>query len=290
MSTPCILPPQPEWVVSPRCIQSEGMVIQHHIQNPAEVSLTYRAHHVLLLNLGHHNHRQITRFGQQEYDGPNPAGAFWLAPAGDTPAFWAWDSVDEAMMFVIDPLHLQQVAREVGIAAPERLELKNLTFGQDPQFVALAQQYYAELYSENALGEALYRNSLGNLLLLHLLRHYHHQCPTLSLSKAGLGDRRLKKVLAYIDAHLGEALSLKELAEVAGLGQCYFSSMFKKSLGIPPYRYILLRRIERAKQVLQQDDLSLSEIALHCGFADQSHFTRLFHKWVGMTPRAFREH
>ncbi|MDJ0707246.1 MAG: AraC family transcriptional regulator [Leptolyngbyaceae cyanobacterium MO_188.B28] len=284
---PSELIPQ-EWVVSRQSIQSGGLTVSHLFEEPSDLAAPALTHHVLSLNLGHHNSRQVTRIGRQEYDGPLPPGTFFLAAADDTPCHWVWESVDETIAFAVDPLHLQTVAAENGYVAPERLELKHVLFGMDPQMEMLAKQYHAEMQQEG-LGGRLYCESLGNLFLLHLLRNYCHQPPKFRRYATGLGDKRLKRVLAYIDAHLPENIGLQELAVVADLSQCHFSEMFKQSLGVPPYRYVLLQRIERAKRYLQQGNLPINEIALLCGFADQSHLTKHFKKSVGMTPRAFRQ-
>ncbi|MFM2303632.1 MAG: hypothetical protein RLZZ135_1042 [Cyanobacteriota bacterium] len=75
-------------------------------------------------------------------------------------------------------------------------------------------------------------------------------------------------------------IGLQDMAIVAGLGQYHFSTMFRQSMGISPYRYVIDRRIDRA----------ISDISLSCGFADQSHLTKHFRRLVGMTPKTFREH
>ena len=97
-------------------------------------------------------------------------------------------------------------------------------------------------------------------------------------------------MLPYIDAHLTENIGLQDLAIVAGLGQYHFATMFKQSMNISPYRYVINQRIERSKSQLRQTDRAISDIALDCGFADQSHLNKHFRRLVGMTPKAFREH
>lgn len=279
----------PEWVISRQTLKSGGLTISHQIETPSELAVPALSEHVLNINLGHTNIRQVTHLGQQEYDGPFPSGSFWLATADDTPSHWAWESVDETIMFVVDPLYFQAFAAENGCITPEQLEVKHILFGRDPQIEMLAKQYHSEM-KQGGLGGRLYSEALGNLFLLHLLRNYCHQLPKFRQYAKGLGDKRLKRVLAYIDEHLEENIGLQELATVARLSQCHFSEMFKQSLGFPPYRYVLLQRIERAKRYLRQSDQPINEVALLCGFADQSHLNKHFRKSVGMTPRAFREY
>jgi AraC family transcriptional regulator len=98
----------------------------------------------------------------------------------------------------------------------------------------------------------------------------------------------LKAVLGYIDEHLHAALSLRDLAAVAHLSPYYFARRFKESTGLSPHRYIIARRIERAKQLLRDEELTLAQVAARTGFWDQGHFSRHFKRLVGVTPRRFR--
>ncbi len=79
-----------------------------------------------------------------------------------------------------------------------------------------------------------------------------------------------------------------ELARCCGLSRSYFIKAFKVSMGLPPHRWLMRRRIQRAQELLERGDDSLSAIAASCGFADQSHFTRIFHAAVGTSPAAWR--
>ncbi|MEO0457919.1 MAG: AraC family transcriptional regulator [Cyanobacteria bacterium P01_A01_bin.114] len=277
----------PSWVVSESSVKADSLKIEHHIEQPSELSADGLTHHLLLVNLQAGSHRQVTRIGKEEYDGPNDDGSFFLSAADDQPSFWAWDGVDEAMMFAIDPRYLQQVADDCGCVRADSLMLRNVVYGMDPRLEWFAHQFHAEMH-QKWLGGKLYSESLGVLFALHLLRKYSHQ-PLATRQQTGLDSKKLEQVRAYIDAHLSEDISLAELAKVAGLSKFYFSEMFKQSLGLPPYRYVLLQRIERAKQCLREGNLPISDIALHCGFADQSHLAKHFRKSVGTTPRAFRD-
>ena len=106
---------------------------------------------------------------------------------------------------------------------------------------------------------------------------------------SGLSARRLEAILGYIGEHLHAALTLRDLAAVVHLSPYHFARRFKESTGLPPHRYIIARRIERAKQLLRGgDELSLAQVAARVGFWDQGHFTRHFKRLVGVTPKRFR--
>jgi AraC family transcriptional regulator len=106
--------------------------------------------------------------------------------------------------------------------------------------------------------------------------------------RGGLPPRVLRRVKEHIDAHIDKRISVEALARVANLSVCYFVRAFKQSAGVTPHDYVIRKRVERARALLCETDLSLSEIALAAGFADQSHCARRFREHVGMSPRAYR--
>jgi AraC-like DNA-binding protein len=107
-------------------------------------------------------------------------------------------------------------------------------------------------------------------------------------SVGGLTPRALQRVREYIEEHLVENIELETLAGLAGLSKWHFARAFKQSVGTPPHCYLIQRRLERAKALLAETDLSLAHIALKSGFSDQSHFSRRFRMFIGVTPRLFR--
>ena len=106
--------------------------------------------------------------------------------------------------------------------------------------------------------------------------------------QSGLAPRILRRVKEYIEAHLDSALNIAELAASAGISASHFSRSFFRSVGFTPHRYIMRRRLMRAHDLLVQTDLTVAEVALATGFADQSHFCRCFREFTGLPPRSFR--
>jgi AraC-like DNA-binding protein len=107
-------------------------------------------------------------------------------------------------------------------------------------------------------------------------------------SVGGLTPRALQRIREYIEAHLTDNIELGTLAVMAGLSKWHFARAFKQSIGSPPHFYLIQRRLERAQELLAESDLSLAQIALKSGFSDQSHFSRRFRMFFGVTPRSFR--
>ena len=105
---------------------------------------------------------------------------------------------------------------------------------------------------------------------------------------APLPDWRLSRVVAYVEANLAEPISLADLAVVAGMSRMYFASQFRAATGLKPHDYVLRKRIERAQHLLSGTSEALVEVALAVGFQTQAHFTTVFKKLVGATPRRWR--
>ena len=104
----------------------------------------------------------------------------------------------------------------------------------------------------------------------------------------GLSPATMRRIRAYVDAHLGGSIDLATLAGVAGVSIHHFARGFKQSAGVTPHHYLIQKRVERAQDLLAQTDRSLSEIAYAVGFSDQSHLARHFRHMLGVTPGQFR--
>lgn len=112
--------------------------------------------------------------------------------------------------------------------------------------------------------------------------------PVQQQSQGGLAPWQIRKVTLHIETNLGQPIRSQDLAASLSLNPCHFSRAFRNSFGASPLEYIIRRRIERAQGLMLSTDAPLSQIALECGLADQAHFSRLFRKTVGQTPRAWR--
>lgn len=106
--------------------------------------------------------------------------------------------------------------------------------------------------------------------------------------RGGLPPRIVRRLREHIDDNIDQRISVEALAKQANLSVCYFVRAFKQSVGVTPHDYLIRRRVERTMELLSGTDMSLSEIALAAGFADQSHCARRFRQHVGMSPRGYR--
>jgi AraC-like DNA-binding protein len=103
-----------------------------------------------------------------------------------------------------------------------------------------------------------------------------------------LATWQLKRVSTYIEANIASNIRVPDLAQLAGFSTAYFSKAFRRSSGEPPARYLARRRILRAQELLRSPLIPLCEVALACGMSDQSHFSRVFLRMVGMSPGVWR--
>jgi AraC family transcriptional regulator len=129
--------------------------------------------------------------------------------------------------------------------------------------------------------------SLSNATAVYLAQRYGTSPPQVDRYKSGLTQDRLTRVVDYIENYLGNDLSLMELSTVACLSSYHFGKMFKRSTGLSVHQYVITRRLERAKLLLSARTAPLVEIAFATGFQDQSQFSAVFKRRVGVTPGAY---
>ena len=157
----------------------------------------------------------------------------------------------------------------------------------DPHIMAVLLAMTTDLKEGSPAGR-LYGESLCNALAVYLLNRYAVRRYAPVAYRGGLPGYRLRRVLDYIGHNIAEDLSLGQLAAVVDMSPHYFAELFKKSTGQTPHEYILLRRIERAKNKIANASCSIIEVGIDAGFPNPSHFARVFRKVVGTSPSGFR--
>jgi AraC family transcriptional regulator len=136
----------------------------------------------------------------------------------------------------------------------------------------------------------LYAASLADALVAHFLGRFVTARPATRAVTGGLSAYKLRRTVAYIQTHLAQELSLSTLAAVAQTSPTHFARLFKHVTRLAPHQYVIRCRMEHAKRLLAETDMSLVEIGLQVGCTDQSHFTALFRTHVSLTPKAYRNH
>lgn len=131
-------------------------------------------------------------------------------------------------------------------------------------------------------------DALNTALAVRIIRLFVDRSAINLAPSNGLSRERLKRVCDYIEEHLDNRLTLTEIAGVACLSPYHFSRSFKQAVGVGPQRYVMQRRIERAKTLMRRTNQPLALIAQEVGFTDQSHLTSLFRREMGITPGRYR--
>jgi AraC family transcriptional regulator len=207
-----------------------------------------------------------------------------LIPAGH--AFHGWQkprALTRATYFYIDP-HSTLLGSEGGLAD---IDFKPKLFFFDSDLwettAKLKTQAEQQISGQRSYGEAL------SVVLAHeLVRLNNGTAGGNHAIRGGLAAWQKNQVRDYIEAHLNDDISLGTLAELAHLSPFHFARAFKQSFELPPHRYLTLRRMERAKELLSQPELSVTRIGLNVGFADTSSFSSAFRRQTGVTPTDFR--
>lgn len=191
----------------------------------------------------------------------------------------------EFLLLAIDATYFDHTTGE--LTDGKSIELKSQVFGQDALIYQMALALKQELESSGR-DSRLYAESMVRALTVHLIRRYGAVVPPIKPYNGGLSRLVLREIVDYIQKHLSQDLSLVELAAVAHMSSHHFSNLFKQSTGRAPHQYITKCRIEAAKQLLMQRDLTIVEVCHYVGFQSQSHFTKVFRQHTNVTPKAYR--
>jgi AraC family transcriptional regulator len=215
------------------------------------------------------------------------SGNFLLSPPG-VQCTYTLDGRPDLLMICLPASALEALAVNAGAA--ESLPAVLHTGPQhDPFIEQLCLRLWAEACAGNPYG-GLFADGAVLALKAALLRLSGQ---ALEISKqrhsAGLAPWQLRRVMEAMDRAESETPPLANLAALVGLSPAYFCTAFRRSTGVPPHTWQRARRVERAQGLLARSDLPLAEVALACGFANQSHFTRVFREVTGSTPARFRD-
>ena len=199
---------------------------------------------------------------------------------------WRWDGPIQVKHIYVGHEIIEQTANQVFEKDIDRVRIDDRVRAEDSIIPLYLKMLESELQGEG-LGERLYIDSIRTQLAIHLLRQYANV--EFRPPKLGSLSPRLRRMMTdFIDQNLSENITLEDLAALAGLSSYHFSRKFKADLGIAPHAYVLSRRINRAKCLLNSSRLPLKLVAAECGFTDQSHLSRVFRKFLGVTPNNFR--
>ncbi len=264
----------------------DGIYVQQHQQPAWETPEYAHTRHMLLVhnpNLMIQAERRFDGRRQQEQFGGGKNIVIVPAMVGHQAN---WNQESPFTLLFLEPSRLLQVAYES--ITVERVELIPQHAMHDPLVEQIGRSLATELET-NQFSSRLFADSLANALSIHLLRHYSNWQRPLREDVGGLSQRELKHAIEYINDNLSEDLTVSAIANELEMSQYYFSRLFKQSVGVSPYQYVVQQRIERAKYLLRTTTLSVAAIASQVGFSNQNQFTIQFRRLTGTSPSGYRK-
>ena len=190
-----------------------------------------------------------------------------------------------SLMFHLPRKALNAVAEQAGVRPAQDLRHDPGVSVVDPVVRHLLSSLLPAI-AKPAGTHCLFLDSVSLALIVHLAQRYGGMNPP--AQRGGLTRSQERRAKDLLTADLREHISLAHLAAECGLSVRHFGRAFLASTGIPPHRWLLRHRVSRAKELLMNRRLSIAEVAITCGFADQSHFTRVFTAHAGISPAAWQ--
>lgn len=216
------------------------------------------------------------------------AGETHLYDVRNNPQF-VIDKPIHGMFFYIPRAAFDSIADQSGVPRIESLSYRPGIGHADEVVKNLGASIFPAL-AEPEQANRLFVDHVTLAVAAHVAQTYGGLLRVAPPTGGGLADWQRKRALEMLDASLGGETPLKDIAAECGLSVSHFSRAFRRSMGIPPHKWLLLRRVDVAKTMMMDRRLSLSQIALSAGFANQSHFTRVFSRMVGISPGTWRRH
>jgi AraC family transcriptional regulator len=217
------------------------------------------------------------------------AGDAVVLPHGE-PGRWDFKASEhtEFLLLAFPAQFLQAVAEREFEGSPYAVELRlSLAAQRDPLLYGIAWELRRQLQVPD-FPDMLYVESLLNTAAMHLLRHYATSKPRVHEAPRCLLPRALHSMCDYIEANLNQPLTLEELGGVAQYSPCHLERLFRIATGQTLHRYVILRRLAKAKLLLTTTDLPLHQVAALAGFSDQSQLSKQYRREYGFAPSAER--
>lgn len=264
----------------------DGVVVEHHRLVDFELPESTVPTHLVCLRLGPPRMLHWRAGGGGWGSRVMLPGDSTFVPAG-APRALRSEGDSEILLLSLEPDLVSRAVR--GLAREGEIEFPAWSVGRDPQVGHLGLALMAETDGPGRFADRFYAETLAHALAVHLVRRYSVAGATETAAPGGLGSRGLRLVTDYVGDNLGGDLSLRGIAREVGRSPYGVARAFKRSTDLTLHRYVTERRLERAKTLLAGTDLSVGEVCRRVGLTSQSHFTRLFSKYVGTTPTAYRK-
>jgi AraC family transcriptional regulator len=259
---------------------NDVVVEQHHFHSFELVDVMYQWH-AIAINIGHPFICEFEKDGRfQRSHRARGAVSFFPSHRPFSNRLKAESGVSANVLFLaLTPDFVSRVAEELELDV-DRIDLAVQRGITDPTFRHIAMALRSGVQSGAAL-DRMYGEALSTALAVHLLREYAGA----KRQNGGLLREKLVRAVEYIQDQLDTDLTVSGIARAVGLSPYHFTRLFKESTGRTPYQYVVDARVKKAKELLTTGKFTISEVAYHVGFADQSHLTRHFKRVFGLPPK-----
>jgi AraC family transcriptional regulator len=216
-------------------------------------------------------------------------GDVTITPLG-SPVHWRQAGQSLVIAVHLDAGFVAEVAARECDLDLAHIVIQDAFGARDPKLEQLALRLLAALELEGAAG-TLCADAASWDLATHFIRNYSGVASVRVREPGlpGLSPHKLRRVEQFINENLRNRLTLAAMADVVALSPGHFAHAFRHATGVSPHRYVLSRRVERAKELLRNSDLTITEIANASGCSSHSHFSVLFHRVAGVSPREYRQ-
>jgi AraC family transcriptional regulator len=260
-----------------------GLIVEKHtvgaIEIPEHVHSTYCLH----LQTSSPVEMEWWSEGEHRKERTEPGSLILLSPG--TSDRLRWTASSRRIVVSMEEAFMLRASQELERSG--RPNFKNRWAFKDPQLRLLLTETAREMESGWSTG-TLYNDLLGMSLAVALIRKYSGEAVAAGLVKGGMPKGRLKRVLDYITANNDRDLRLDDLAQVAEMSRFHFARLFRSSMGVTPYQYLMEQRLQQAKTLLRLGSRTVAEVAAETGFVNASHFSRIFRKHLGVTPTKWK--
>jgi AraC family transcriptional regulator len=262
----------------------EGIRLEHYRLPAGQLPEHRHSEHVVMIAMTDGCRGEIQTASGFRVMGTQNSGNVCVLPSGLAHKAALEDPCEQLALY-LDPSLVRRAASES--LKSGKFEVAERCARSDVVISSIGMALFGELQSEGLSGR-LYAESLANVLAVHLLRHYTTGAGEMQHFSGGLSAQRLRQVNAFVAENYAQDIRLSQLAKVAGMSSFHFAREFKRTTGSTPHQFLIKFRVERAKALLTEGEMPLTEVGLQSGFSHQSHFTRLFRRITGTTPHSYR--
>lgn len=231
--------------------------------------------------------RSLQSQGNQERAWLHPR-QFSVLPA-DMEMHWQIEGHPDILLIYVHRKMFEQVSVEIFDRDPSSIHILPRLACSDPFIESMCLEYIRAIQGTPLLYCTKYMGLLTTQFVSYLIKNHSTLASRKASSEDDIVAEKIVRAKAYMQQQLSHPIGLNDIAGAAGMSVYHFIRTFKAVNGITPYQYLLKLRTEHAKWLLSAQHHALADVALECGFSNQSHFTNTFKKLAGVTPRSYRQ-